>query len=58
MSLESFANWGLPVEWVRHRLSFRELQSDTKDLENGEVHFALRNDLMEQLWRMKGGLQI
>lgn len=58
LSLEAFADWGLPVERVRHPLSFRELQDGTKDLENVEVHFALRNDLMEHLWRRKGGLLI
>ena len=50
LSLEPFA------ERVRHPLSFRELQSYTKDLENIEAHFALRNDIMEHLWRLKGGL--
>jgi len=37
LSLEPFADWGLPVERVRHPLSFRELQSGTKDLENVEA---------------------
>ena len=58
LSLEPFADWGLPVERVRHLLSFRELQSGTRELENVEAHFALRNDLIEHLWRVKGGMQI
>ena len=57
LSLEPFADWGLPVERVRHPLSFRELRTGTRELENVEAHFALRNDLMEHLWRVKGGLQ-
>jgi hypothetical protein len=58
LSLESFADWGLLVERVRHPLSFRELQSGTRELENAKAHFVLRNDLMEHLRRVKGGLQI
>jgi len=58
LSLEPFADLGLLVERVRYLLSIRELQSGIRDLENVEAHFALRNDLMEYLWKVKEGLQI
>ena len=56
LSLESFADWRLPVKRVKHPLSFRELQLCTKDLENVEAHFDWRNDIMEHLWKLKGRL--
>jgi len=40
LSLEPFVDWGLLVERVRHPLSFRELQLDTRNLKNVEVDFT------------------
>ena len=54
LPLEPFADWGLPVETLRLPFSFRELQDGTRQLENVQAHFALRNDLCEHLLRLKG----
>jgi len=54
LSLELFANWRLHANTMRHPFSFRELQFGTKELENVQTHFALRNDLMKHLWKLKG----
>jgi hypothetical protein len=35
-------------------LSFRELNAGTRELENMEMHFALRNDIMDHLWHLRG----
>ena len=54
LPLEPFDDWGLPVESTPLPFTFHDLQSGTRELENAESHFALRNDLIEHLWRLRG----
>ena len=35
-------------------LTFRELNVGTWELENFHIHFALRNDIIEHLWKIRG----
>ena len=54
LSLEPFANWGLHVETTPIPFTFRDLMATTREVENVESHFALRNDLRDHLWTLKG----
>ena len=38
----------------RTKFSFHDLQTGTRKIENIGTHYALRNDLVEHLWRLKG----
>ena len=39
---------------MQSQLTYQELESGTHDLENVSAHYALRNHLIEHLWRKKG----
>ena len=54
LSLEPFADWGLPIETTPIPFSFRDLIDATREVKIFESHFALRNDLIDHLWMFKG----
>ena len=39
---------------LRRGLSFDELMNDTMEIENEDIHYSLRGDLIEHLWALKG----
>jgi hypothetical protein len=39
---------------MRRDLTFHELNAGTRELENFHTHFALRNDIIEHLWKIHG----
>ena len=54
LRLEAFHDWGVGGGSSRPHLSFREMQIRTRELESLDHHYALRNDLIDHLWRLKG----
>jgi hypothetical protein len=39
---------------LRRDLTFCDLNVGTRELENLHTHYALRNDIMDHLWQIKG----
>ena len=54
LRLEAFQDWDVGEGSSRPHLSFREMQIRTKELKSLDRHYALRNDLIDHLWRLKG----
>ena len=54
LDLEPFFDEGLKGGCMGGGLSFLELREGTREIENVDSHFSLRNDLIEHLWQRKG----
>jgi hypothetical protein len=52
--LEPIFEQGISGGGMHRDLTFRELNVGTRELENQHTHFALRNDIMDHLWRLRG----
>ena len=54
LDLEPFFDEGLMGGRMGGGLSFLELRDGTREIENADSHFSLRNDLIEHLWQRRG----
>ena len=54
LRLEAFHDWDVEEGSSRPHFSFREMQIRTREVESLDHHYALRNDLIDHLWRLKG----
>ena len=54
LRLEAFQDLDVGERSSRPHLSFREMQIRTRELKSLDHHYALRNDLIDHLWRLKG----
>lgn len=52
--LEPVFDQGISGGGLRRDLTFHDLNVGTRELENLHTHYALRNDIMDHLWRLKG----
>jgi hypothetical protein len=44
-----------PGVGLMHRdFSYRDLEAGTREIENIHSHFALRNDIIDHLWELRG----
>jgi hypothetical protein len=56
LDLEPFFDEGLMGGRMGGGLSFHELREGTREIENADNHFSLRNDLIKHLWQRRGEL--
>jgi hypothetical protein len=54
LGLEPLVDLGAPVAITPSPFTFYDLQSGTREIENVQSHFALRNDLIDHLWMLRG----
>ena len=48
--LEAYFDRAVEIGRMQSQLTYQELESGTRDLENVSAHYTLRNDLIEHLW--------
>jgi hypothetical protein len=54
LGLEPVVETVAPVGITPSPFTFYDLQSGTREIENPQAHFALRNDLIVHLWMLRG----
>jgi len=52
--LEPVFNQPIGSGHMQRQLTFCELNAGTRELENMQAHYGLRNDVIDHLWRLKG----
>jgi hypothetical protein len=54
IQLEQLFGNHVHVGQIHGDFTYRELEAGTREIENIHAHFAMRNDIIDHLWELRG----